>query len=151
MSNETRLYGYIEVPRWKGWDDAMRFNLEAIGRLPVEGKWPWLIRDMFAVAPERVAYRNWLIHFAADVKGLDEGWALWIKKFEKLLGSMRWFSVVLHLETENNGCHWFIWTADEKSLEEDRTIEWSLISGPDGTDESYGSPLREFPPGNESQ
>ena len=46
MSNETRLYGYIEVPGATGIDveRAIELNWKAINSLLEEGEWPWLIK-----------------------------------------------------------------------------------------------------------
>lgn len=145
MSNQTRIYGYIEIPRWRGWDEALVRNEAVLADLPAEGEWPWLVRDMFHTAPERVTYRSGLIHFAADMKGLDEGWHLWLEKFEDLLRSMRWFSVMAHLETENRGHHCFLWTATDRGCQGTSTSEWTFYSGPDGSgDAAYSPPLRAF-------
>ena len=69
MGNETRIYGAIQVPRWKGWERAIEPNLAVIDGLPDEGEWRWLIRGMFHLTPERVSYGNYLISFAAAQKG----------------------------------------------------------------------------------
>jgi len=142
MSNETRLYGYIAIPRWTAWEGALEHNLAVIGKLPEEGEWPWLIRGMFSVAPERVSYRHHLIYFAADVKGLDEGWGEWLGKFEALLRKMRWFSVRLHLETEYNGNHWFTWLTEASEFTHPVT-EWTFAGGLDQP-QGISKPLRCF-------
>ena len=113
MSNETRLYGYIEVPVGTGIDikSAIELNWNAIHSLPEEGKWPWLIKGMFSLSPERVGYRGRLFHFAAAMKGVDEDWNRWLKKFEKLLKQMYWITAEIRLNTEYSGNHAFCWVA----------------------------------------
>lgn len=114
MSNETRIYGYIEVPVGTGIDieRAIELNWKAIHSLPEEGKWPWLIKGMFSLSPERVGYRGRLFHFAAAMKGVDEDWNRWLKKFEKLLKKMYWITAEIRLITEYSGNHVFFWVAE---------------------------------------
>ena len=114
MSNETRVYGYIEVPVGTGIDieQAIDLNWKAVNSLPEEGKWPWLIRGMFSLSPERVGYRGRLFHFAAAMKGVDEEWEKWLKKFERLLEKMFWITAELKLITEYSGDHQFSWVAE---------------------------------------
>ncbi len=153
MSNETQIYGRIDVPRWgQAWDTiAMQTNRQAIERLPDTDDWPPLIRGMFSVVPERVAYRSWLIPFAAAVPGLDEQWDVWLNKFEDLLRSMTWFSVDLHLNTDYSGRHWFSWIADVGQLHESACVEsWTFESGPDGRETKYNPPIRSFDHGTSS-
>ncbi len=114
MSYETKLYGYIEVPIFARFDieRAIELNWEAINNLPIEGEWPWLIRGMFALSPDRVGYRGRLFHFAAAMKGVDEVWQQWLQKFEHLLRRMVWLEAEVRLNTENCGDHTFSWVAD---------------------------------------
>ncbi len=114
MSNETILYGYIEVPFLPG-DDverAIELNWEAINNLPVEGEWPWLIKGMFSLAPDRVGYKGRLFHFAAAMKGVDEVWEEWLEKFENLLRKMFWIVAEIKLNTEYCGDHTYSWVAE---------------------------------------
>jgi hypothetical protein len=114
MSNETRVFGYIEIPTWEGSkkEKVDELNWSAINELPDEGEWPWLIKGMFSQAPERVSYRGHLIHFAASIKGVDEEWANWLGKFEMLLKNMYWRTVELRLLTEYSGDHEYSWMAE---------------------------------------
>lgn len=106
------MYGVIEVPRWRGWEDAMKHNSAAIDALPDEGEWPWLTRGMFAASPERASYRYTLIHFAGAIKSLDEGCDEWIRKFESMLDQIYWITADAHLDTEYCGSKTFSWLAD---------------------------------------
>ena len=114
MSNETRIFGYIEVPVATGIDieRAIELNWKAINLLPDEGEWPWLIKGMFSLSPERVGYRGRLFHFAAAINGIDEGWNEWLKKFERLLKKMFWITTEIKLITEYSGQHDYSWVAE---------------------------------------
>ena len=114
MSNETKIYGYIEVPILTGNDveAAIAMNQKAIDELPVEGEWPWLVRDMFSLAPKSVSYRGCLFHFAAAIKGVDEAWGKWLSNFEALLKRMYWITAELRLITEYSGNHTYTWAAE---------------------------------------
>ncbi len=111
MSNRTSVHGMIEVPRWPGWEDALRQNMDVIDTLPEEGQWPWLVRGMFHATPEIVSYRSRLITFAAAMNGVEEVWPKWLAKFEKLLKQLRWLTVEVHLRTEYVGDHDYVWVA----------------------------------------
>jgi hypothetical protein len=50
-----------------------------------------------------------IIHFAMSYNGIEYEWSEWMSKFENLLRSMYWQSVVVHLETELSGLHTFKW------------------------------------------
>ena len=131
MRNETRVFGYIEVPTWSASNkkDIDEFNWSAINNLPEEGEWPWLIRGMFAQSPELVSYRGCIIHFGAAIKGIDEEWEQWLNKFESLLRNMYWHSVELKLKTEYVGDHELSWVAilPEKL---NAVEEWEFFGGP---------------------
>ncbi len=136
MSNITRLYGSIEVPCSEGYETALANNLQTIAELPEEGAWPWLVRDMFAVTPERVSYAGYLIYFAAAMKGVDEAWEQWLAKFESLLRKMYWLSVHLQLHTEYAGDHAYSWVA--KLTQNFAPIkEWEFSGGPRSFDDIY--------------
>ncbi len=61
MSNETKLYGYIEVPVYPRFDvqRAIELNWRAINYLPDEGDWPHLI---IGIARRCFARQNMGIH-----------------------------------------------------------------------------------------
>lgn len=71
-----------------------------------------LTQEMFSVARLQLngehATAN-LIHFAMSYHGIEYEWSEWMAKFEVLLKSMYWQSVVVHLETEFSGVHTFKW------------------------------------------
>ena len=132
MSNETSVHGIIEVPRWRGWEDALIRNMAVIDTLPDEGEWPWLVRGMFHASPDRVSYGKCLISFAAAMKGIEEVWPEWLDKFEALLRRLRWFSVELHLRTEFVGDHDYSWIAKQgASTSSTGSIsDWDFKGGP---------------------
>jgi len=139
MSNETRVFGYIEIPTSEG-SDKVRINAlnwGAINELPDEGEWPWLIKGMFSQAPDRASYRGHLIHFAGSIKGVDEEWAIWLDKFEKLLKKMYWQTVELRLLTEHSGDQVFSWVA-EYTGEIEPVKDWNFFGAHRDFNHIYG-------------
>jgi hypothetical protein len=109
MSNYTAVYGIIEVPRFKGLEKANEINEVALSNLPEIDDWPFLSKTMFCTTAISASYENQLIHFPASMKGIEEEWKNWVKKFENLLSNMSWITVTVHLEMEYHGEHKFIW------------------------------------------
>ncbi len=117
MSNHTAVLGKIEVPEFPAWgaqwDAIGRLNDATIASLPDLDTWPYLSRVMFAVTPESQSYYHRLYHFAATMKGIDEGWLVWIDKFENLHWQMCWFLADVYLETEYFGNYRYWWIASD--------------------------------------
>lgn len=96
--------------------EQVTVNKKAIMSLPKFDEWPSLTQDMFSV-PRFNMSGNYgqtnVIHFGLAYQRVEYEWSQWMKKFENLLKSMYWQSVVVHLETELTGVHNFIWESTE--------------------------------------
>jgi hypothetical protein len=133
MSNFSSVYGVIEVPRWPGWQDAMRVNESALSSLPQEDVWPFLSHSMFSITPTSQSYDCQLIHFAASMKGIEEVWSEWLTKFEALLKRMSWIVAGVTLNTEHFGEHFYRWIATAPTPGAPVT-EWTIAGGPRDND-----------------
>jgi hypothetical protein len=78
----------------------------------VSEQYQLLTQDMFSFSRVQMngdhACVN-IIHFAMSYNGIEYEWSEWMNRFENLLRSMYWESVVVHLETELSGLHTFKW------------------------------------------
>lgn len=83
--------------------------------LPPAESWPVLAREMFS-PPQQTAsditFHTEVTHFGASYQGIEYEWQLWTRQFEELLKKMYWVSASVHLETEDNGVHSFLWETD---------------------------------------
>jgi hypothetical protein len=119
MGHEVVIFGSIE-----GADpERLRaLNLAALGSLPAEDEWPWLIRGMFALPAEwpQGTYRSQVIHFGASLKDEPEDrscWDRWLSKFEALLRRLYWWTATLHLVTEFEPERVFRWRPDAGAVD----------------------------------
>jgi hypothetical protein len=90
-------------------------NRQVMMELPSVEDLPLLSREMFSM-PVRVvgddAVQTDVMHFGTSYKSVEYEWQQWMDSFEKVLDRMYWVSAVVHLETEFNGRHTFIWESD---------------------------------------
>jgi hypothetical protein len=97
-------------------------NAATLADLPVEDKWPWLVRGMFALPgswPEGT-YRTQVIHFGASLKDEPRDrscWDLWLGKFESLLRKLYWLSATVHLQTEFEPDRVFRWLPTRRAID----------------------------------
>lgn len=91
-------------------------NRRVMNSLPSAEDWPLLPREMFSAAPDNVEFGGMhtdIIHFGSSYRAIEHEWNEWIAQFERLLRNMYWVSAIVHLETELNGVHTFIWETDD--------------------------------------
>ncbi len=90
-------------------------NREMLEGLPSIEDWPLLAREMFSVPPQALdldTMRTDVTHFGISYRAVEYEWEQWLQRFEGLLRRMYWVSATVHLETEFNGTHTFVWEAD---------------------------------------
>ncbi len=119
MNQESIVYGCIKDLVFSG-DEETRSrrdtNKRVMQSLPSSEDWPLLSREMFSVPPEAVELGSThtdVIHFGSSYKAIEHEWNEWIAQFERLLRNMYWVSATVHLETELNGVHTFVWETDD--------------------------------------
>jgi hypothetical protein len=108
MGHEAIIYGRIEGAHWNAGERfswTHELNQNAIASIPASDEWPWLVRGMFALpSPWPMGtYRTQIIHFGASIKdepGDERVWESFTTKFEAVLGTLYWYSAVLHLQTD---------------------------------------------------
>lgn len=124
MSQESVVYGCIR-------DMVFTANMEETRRrrevnrgvllaLPSIEDWPLLSREMFAVPPQALVVDDLhtdVVPFGSSYKGVEYEWERWLHHFEEILRQMYWVSATVHLETEFNGTHTFVWHTDGDSHE----------------------------------
>lgn len=140
MGQISIAYGAILGSRWSTTEPTLLQirNLKVIEQLPSTDTWPFLTREMFALAgtnPESGHYRQQVIHFGASFKCLEWEWAEWLGKFEDLLSKLFWDEVMLHLHTEAIGHYDYYYESLIPLSFYAQTPftpnqEWQLIGGP---------------------
>ncbi|GAB1270170.1 hypothetical protein NBRC116493_34240 [Aurantivibrio infirmus] len=113
MDQESIVYGCIKDAAYY-YDESQRrrVNRDAMLMLPHEDEWPFLSQEMFSVPRlegSKGQYQTEVMHFGASYKAVEYEWDQWVSQFEGLLKRMYWVSAVVHLETELNGTHTFVW------------------------------------------
>lgn len=109
---ESVVYGCIKDVAYEDGSDRRRTNRDAILALPDMEGLPLLNREMFAlpaVGDDPAGQNTQVMHFGSSYRGIEYEWNQWLERFEKLLRSMYWVSVTVHLETEMSGTHSFSW------------------------------------------
>lgn len=108
-------------------------NRRVLMELPSVEEWPLLSREMFALPSEVLVVDDVhtdVVPFGSSYKGVEYEWQEWLARFEALLRRMYWVSATVHLETEYNGTHTFVWHTDAACHEPDSgnisiRCEWS--------------------------
>lgn len=118
LAQESIVYGCIKDLVSTANDETMarrQANLQVMQELPSAEDWPLLSREMFAASPDGLdigSVHTDVIHFGSSYKAIEHEWNEWLAQFESLLRNMYWVSATVHLETELNGTHTFIWEPD---------------------------------------
>ena len=140
MDQESVVYGCIKDTVYA--DESGRFNehrqtnLQVMSELPSIEDWALLNREMFSmpqVATDLDDANTNVVHFGTSYKAVEHEWEQWIGKFESMLKRMYWVSATVHLDTELNGRHTFVWESEEEyhvpdSGELSVRCEWSRES-----------------------
>lgn len=89
-----------------------RHNRSVLRGLPVEDKYPPLVRGMFAITTGwMVSWQTHTIHFGWSARNFAQHWPEWRDKFEGLLHRLCWWEARVHIEAEYEGkltCRWVI-------------------------------------------
>jgi len=119
MAQESVVYGCIrDVVFTADMEETRRRrenNRRVLLALPSIEGWPLLSREMFAVPPQALLVDDLhtdVVPFGSSYKGVEYEWEQWLVHFETLLRQMYWVSATVHLETEFNGTHTFVWQTD---------------------------------------
>jgi len=114
-------------------------NREVLGCLPARDSWPPLERT-FCTIPMNAGkpgfHRTQMIHFGLSFENFEQGWSIWLQKFESLLREMYWTQVRLHLESELHGAFDYGWDATTEALEGFQQTppvpvrDWTFRGGP---------------------
>jgi len=115
MLGESIVYGCIKDCAFDNVAERRRVNREAMLSLPSAEHWPVLAREMFSLPAQDtgdITFHTQVMHFGGSYQGIEYEWQLWLDQFEQLLRRMYWVSASVHLETEHNGIHAFVWETD---------------------------------------
>jgi len=123
MGSRSIVYGYIEGV-WLGpgspKNELLRgLNAAAIEALPITDDWPFLTRSLFKISDPTVdggGYRNHIVHFGGSFKQIEDDWAAWLAKFERLLSQMYWETAEAHLLTEFDGEFSYCWEVTREAF-----------------------------------
>lgn len=120
MPRESVVYGCITDMIFVG--DAVdinqrrEINKQVCEALPSAEDWPLLCCEMFSAVRAAMHLGDCqtdVIHFGSSYKGVEHEWNGWLQQFEALLEKMYWVTATVHLQTEYNGSHTFVWQAEE--------------------------------------
>ncbi len=140
MDQESVVYGCIKDTVYSDQSEQFnvhrKINLQVMNELPSIEDWGLLNREMFSmpqVASDLDDANTNVVHFGSSYKAVEHEWEQWIGKFESMLKRMYWVSATVHLETELNGRHTFVWESEEEchapdSGESTVRCEWSRES-----------------------
>ena len=140
MDQESVVYGCIKDTVYSDESDHLfqrrETNKQVMQQLPSIEDWPLLSREMFSMPELAVDVDDTntnVMHFGTSYKAVEYEWEDWIGKFEAMLKKMYWVSATVHLDTEFNGRHTFIWESENEFHEPDSgelsvRCEWSRES-----------------------
>ena len=140
MDQESVVYGCIKDTVYSDQSEQFnvhrKINLQVMNELPSIEDWGLLNREMFSmpqVASDLDDANTNVVHFGSSYKAVEHEWEQWIGKFESMLKRMYWVSATVHLETELNGRHTFVWESEEECHAPDSgeltvRCEWSRES-----------------------
>jgi hypothetical protein len=124
MSHEAIIYGRVVGATWRVGDRytwTHDLNREALGLVPEDDDWPWVVRGIFAVPAlyPHGTFRRQVIHFGLSVKDDPNNrgiWDVWLGKFETVLRLLYWWSAVVHLETDFEPPRVFKWVPTDAAM-----------------------------------
>jgi len=140
LDQESVVYGCIKDTVYSSHGDEVQQhrdnNRKVLLSLPSVEDWPLLSREMFSMPVEFYNHSSMqtdVLHFGSSYKSVEYEWEQWLQRFEAILKEMYWVSATVHLETELNGRHTFIWEAEENYHEPNSKslsvrCEWSRES-----------------------
>ncbi len=121
MAQESVVYGCIRDVVFTADMEQTRqrrqTNRRVLLALPGVEDWSLLSREMFAVPSEALVVDDLhtdVVPFGSSYKGVEYEWEEWLQRFEEVLRQMYWVSATVHLETEFNGTHTFVWQTDDE-------------------------------------
>jgi hypothetical protein len=123
MGMKTTLYGYIEeMDFWKNpiKNQVKKHNYAVIESLKMNDEWPPLSKEMFSLTCNTITelrgpnleYSGRIIHFAANLKSVEQEIEEWIIKFENLLSKLIWLESNVHFQTEYCELQTLSWSVD---------------------------------------
>lgn len=126
MSQESVVYGCIKDMVFTADMEETRrrrqVNRRVLSTLPSIEDWPLLSREMFVMPSETLVVNDVhtdVVPFGNSYRGVEYEWEQWLARFEGVLRRMYWVSATVHLETEFNGTHTFVWQTDSDYHEPD--------------------------------
>lgn len=107
MGVQTIIHGRIVLDHNSDYDATRNF----IQSLSNDDTYPWVRTEMFSIGSFDFPYMydNPVIGFAADYKGLENHFKLFIKKFEHVLRNIPFETAKIQMETEFYGTYNFFW------------------------------------------
>jgi hypothetical protein len=139
MGAETVVYGYICL------DPSQReHNEAALARHPFDNFYP--STNIFSTI--KPGYGGDVVSFAGGFKSLDEDWAEWEARFERLLSEIHGRAARLHLEHETDGAIKSVGYLCQDGWDSSKTLSeksWTKWYYHNGVPQSAGIPvIREF-------
>jgi hypothetical protein len=119
MTQESVVYGCIkDMVFTTDMEETRRrrqVNRRVLLALPSVEDWPLLSREMFVMPSETLVVDDLhtdVVPFGSSYRGIEYEWEQWLSRFEAILRRMYWVAATVHLETEFNGTHTFVWQTE---------------------------------------
>lgn len=105
MGTQSTVYGRITVD--KDFDKVKTY----FKSIQPDNSFPFITPEMFNVGSTSTPlfYDELIITFGATYKAVEDCWADFIVKFERILEKIEFVTAVIHLETEFMGTYCFFW------------------------------------------
>jgi hypothetical protein len=118
MGSESILTGHIEgASEFLQTPYFNKANRHVLSSLSNTDTWPFLTRDLFALANDEHIYRTQIITFGTSYKMIERSWGEWLAKFEELLRKLFWIKCDVYLQTEIVGDFHYQWVVLESEIE----------------------------------